>query len=165
MVQPGSASGGEDCRNADAGKGERRGSQSGWLIQSRGAQAGLSNSSAALLRFIDFTRGDSVLLGMNEPTEVSDVYISKSELARRMGVTTRTIETWMRQSKIPFAKIGRTVRFHWGDVQHRLASRQQAVVDQPLCALKPDSATPRLKELASVIRARRRKQCLSPTKP
>lgn len=43
-----------------------------------------------------------------------------------MDVTTRTIETWMRERKAPYEKIGKTVRFHWGDVRQHL-SRQSRV--------------------------------------
>jgi excisionase family DNA binding protein len=54
---------------------------------------------------------------MNEkngnPSQEEDRYISTIELARRTDVNTRTIGSWMRKNKIPFEKIGRTVRFHW----------------------------------------------------
>lgn len=58
--------------------------------------------------------------------ESLDEYISKTEMAKRMDVTTRTIETWMRERKAPYEKIGKTVRFHWGDVRQHL-SRQSRV--------------------------------------
>jgi excisionase family DNA binding protein len=36
--------------------------------------------------------------------------IKKDQLARRVGVTTRTLESWMRLGYVPFIKIGRSVR-------------------------------------------------------
>lgn len=83
-------------------------------------------------------------------------YISKVELARRMDVSTRTIEIWMRERKVPFEKIGRTVRFHWGDVRDYL-SRRSAMAVQPRDHLRPTEGTSdRLKELAASIRQRQR---------
>ncbi|SVD54422.1 uncharacterized protein METZ01_LOCUS407276, partial [marine metagenome] len=42
--------------------------------------------------------------------------IKKEQLARRVGVTTRTLESWMRLGYVPFIKIGRSVRFDPEDV-------------------------------------------------
>ena len=93
---------------------------------------------------------------MNESTARSnladDIYISKLEMARRMDVSTRTIEIWMRQNKVPFEKIGRTVRFHWGDVRTYL-SRRNHVAAQPQDQLRPsEGISARLQELARSIR-------------
>jgi excisionase family DNA binding protein len=88
--------------------------------------------------------------------EAVDEYISKTEMAKRMDVSTRTIETWMRERKVPFEKIGRTVRFHWGDVRNYL-SRQSRVAAQPRDHLRPTEGTStRLQELAASIRQRQR---------
>jgi excisionase family DNA binding protein len=85
-----------------------------------------------------------------------DIYISKLEMARRMDVSTRTIEVWMRQNKVPFEKIGRTVRFHWGDVRTYL-SRQNRIAAQPKAPLQPAEGTSsRLQELAAAIRNQHR---------
>jgi len=37
--------------------------------------------------------------------------ITKNQLAKRVGVTSRTIESWMRLGHVPYIKIGRSVRF------------------------------------------------------
>ena len=37
--------------------------------------------------------------------------ITKKELSARIGVTCRTLESWMRLGHIPYIKIGRSVRF------------------------------------------------------
>jgi excisionase family DNA binding protein len=91
---------------------------------------------------------------MNGASE--DGYISKSQLAERMKVSTRTIETWMRERKVPYEKIGRTVRFHWGDVRSHL-SRQSRVAVEPRDHLRAiDGISVRLRELAASIREQQR---------
>ena len=42
--------------------------------------------------------------------------INKNQLAERVGVTPRTIESWMRLGHVPYIKIGRSVRFDEADV-------------------------------------------------
>jgi excisionase family DNA binding protein len=38
--------------------------------------------------------------------------IGKAELARRYSVSRRTIQTWVAQRRIPFVRIGNTLRFN-----------------------------------------------------
>ena len=45
---------------------------------------------------------------------------TKIEIAAFCGVTVRTLEMWMRAGRIPFFKIGRTVRFKLEDVVDHL---------------------------------------------
>lgn len=97
---------------------------------------------------------------MNEAVKAFDAsdegYISKVEMARRMDVSTRTIEVWMREKKVPFEKIGRTVRFYWGDVRSYL-SRRNAIVAQPGTQLRPTEGThDRMRQLAAAIRRQQR---------
>ncbi len=49
--------------------------------------------------------------------------MSKAELAVYLGVTERTLELWMRQRKIPFIKLGRTVRFRVDSVQRYIEEK------------------------------------------
>ena len=97
---------------------------------------------------------------MNESIDsnswVDDAYISKLEMARRLDVSTRTIEIWMRQHKVPHEKIGRTVRFHWRDVRNHL-SRQRRVA-APADDQRPPTEDTRtqLRALAAAIRLRHR---------
>ena len=92
----------------------------------------------------------------DRPNEAADGYISKKKMARRMAVSTRTIEVWMREKKVPFEKIGRTVRFHWGDVRAYLARRNR-IAAPPEDQLRPAEGTrARLQELAAAIRRRHR---------
>ena len=49
--------------------------------------------------------------------------INKKQLARQIGVTPRTIESWMRLGHVPYMKIGRSVRFDQEDVLRSLKRR------------------------------------------
>jgi len=42
--------------------------------------------------------------------------LTKPDVAHYFGVTTRTLEIWMREGRIPFFRIGRSVRFRLEDV-------------------------------------------------
>jgi excisionase family DNA binding protein len=46
--------------------------------------------------------------------------ISKKELAERLGVSTRTIDSWISSGRIRYLKIGRAVRFSFDDVASHL---------------------------------------------
>jgi excisionase family DNA binding protein len=56
----------------------------------------------------------------------SERYLSKMEVAARLGMTARTIEHWMARGIIPYLKIGRgrraTVLFKWADIETHLKS-------------------------------------------
>lgn len=43
-------------------------------------------------------------------------YIGKRECARRLGLTERSVDTYMALKIIPYYKLGRTVRFKWSEV-------------------------------------------------
>lgn len=45
-----------------------------------------------------------------------DELLEKPETAERLKISTRTLDSWMRSGRIPFLKIGKTVRFRWPDV-------------------------------------------------
>jgi hypothetical protein len=53
-----------------------------------------------------------------------DCFISKTDVAVRLGKTPRTVEHWMRQGVIPYIKIGKgrraTVLFKWADIEAHL---------------------------------------------
>lgn len=54
-------------------------------------------------------------------------YINKAEVARRLGKEVRTIDNWMRQGKIPYFKIGRSVNFKWSDVDAFMQAKFRVV--------------------------------------
>ena len=49
-------------------------------------------------------------------------YESTQQLAQRMSVSPRTIQSWMRQKRIPFLKLGKCVRFDPAAVDAALAA-------------------------------------------
>lgn len=52
--------------------------------------------------------------------------ITKSELAKKLRVTARTIDNWTSQGIIERIKIGRVSRYDWAEVISQLKSKQQA---------------------------------------
>ena len=52
---------------------------------------------------------------------VTEPFINKEEVARRLGKTLRTVDNWMSRGLLPYYKIGRSVEFKWSDVEAHLA--------------------------------------------
>jgi excisionase family DNA binding protein len=50
----------------------------------------------------------------------TDRLLTKPEVAVRLRRSRRTVDVWMRQGKLPYLKVGRTVLFRWGDVLEKL---------------------------------------------
>jgi excisionase family DNA binding protein len=50
----------------------------------------------------------------------SDSLLTKKELAPHLRVGPRTVDEWMRKKRVPFLKIGKTVRFRLSDVLEKL---------------------------------------------
>ena len=50
----------------------------------------------------------------------SDDLLVKRELAKKIRRSPRTVNLWMRQGKLPYLKIGKTVLFRWRDVLEKL---------------------------------------------
>ena len=63
-------------------------------------------------------------LAERNPPRAGECFISKTEVATRLGMTARTIEHWMRRGIIPYLKIGKgrraTVLFKWADIESHL---------------------------------------------
>jgi excisionase family DNA binding protein len=51
----------------------------------------------------------------------ADQLDTKQDVARRLKCSTRTVDAYMAAGRIPFIKIGRTVRFRWSDVIEKLS--------------------------------------------
>jgi excisionase family DNA binding protein len=52
--------------------------------------------------------------------QASDGLLTKRELARRLRLSTRSVDAWMRTKHLPYLKCGKTVRFRWIDVVEKL---------------------------------------------
>ena len=54
------------------------------------------------------------------PDRASDGLLLKRELAVKIRRSVRTVDLWMRQGKLPYLKVGKTVLFRWPDVLEKL---------------------------------------------
>ena len=53
----------------------------------------------------------------------TDELKDKRQTAAGLQISTRTLDAWMRAGRVPFLKIGRTVRFRWTDVLATLETK------------------------------------------
>jgi len=56
-------------------------------------------------------------------TIASDVVLDKGQVADRLKISLRTLETWMAEGDIPFWRRKKLVRFYWPDVEAHLRRR------------------------------------------
>jgi excisionase family DNA binding protein len=54
--------------------------------------------------------------------EDSESLLTKRELAPRLRIAVRTLDDWMGKNRVPYIKVGKTVRFRWSDVVQKLAA-------------------------------------------
>lgn len=54
------------------------------------------------------------------PALAADPVLTKKELAGRLRIGARTVDTWMKRRRIPYIKIGKAVRFRWSEVERCL---------------------------------------------
>jgi excisionase family DNA binding protein len=47
-------------------------------------------------------------------TDTDDIVLTQKQLAERLQTSIRTIQNWKSQGRLPFTRIGNSVRFHWG---------------------------------------------------
>jgi excisionase family DNA binding protein len=52
----------------------------------------------------------------------SSILLTKRELAPKLKIAPRTLDLWMRKGRIPFLKVGKSVRFRWEDVLTKLTA-------------------------------------------
>jgi excisionase family DNA binding protein len=50
----------------------------------------------------------------------TDDLLVKREVAAKLKKSVRTVDAWMRAGRLPYFKLGRTVRFRWSDVLKKL---------------------------------------------
>jgi excisionase family DNA binding protein len=51
----------------------------------------------------------------------SDGLLNKRGLAAKLNISKRTVDAWMKKRRLPFIKVGKTVRFRWDDVLEKLS--------------------------------------------
>lgn len=58
-----------------------------------------------------------------EPTAAAtaEPYIGKRELARRLSIKFRTVDSWISRGWIPYYKVGKYVLFKWSEVDAQLS--------------------------------------------
>lgn len=56
-----------------------------------------------------------------EATLPQERFIGKTEVARRLNKTVRTVDNWMQRGILPYYKIGRSVEFKWSEIELHLA--------------------------------------------
>jgi excisionase family DNA binding protein len=50
----------------------------------------------------------------------TDDLLVKREVAAKLKRSVRTVDAWMREGKLPYIKVGKTVLFRWTDVLEKL---------------------------------------------
>ena len=56
---------------------------------------------------------------------LSEPFIGKREVARRLGKTVRTVDNWMRRGMLPYYKCNRVIAFRWSEVQTHMRENFQ----------------------------------------
>ena len=56
------------------------------------------------------------------PPMLPEGFIGKTEVARRLNKTVRTVDNWMKRRLLVHYKIGRSVCFKWSEVEAHLAA-------------------------------------------
>ena len=51
------------------------------------------------------------------PALAADPVLTKRELAARLRIGARTVDTWMKGRRLPYIKSGKAVRFRWSEVE------------------------------------------------
>lgn len=55
-------------------------------------------------------------------SDTERLYMTKSQTAAFLQVSTRTLDNWMRQRLVPYLRIGRTIRFRRSDLEGNLGT-------------------------------------------
>lgn len=56
----------------------------------------------------------------HEPANPESEYLTKIEVAQLFKLTTRCIDSWIALGRLPYYKIGRTIRFRRSDIREYL---------------------------------------------
>jgi excisionase family DNA binding protein len=72
------------------------------------------------MRVLKSARMDTNIDTQQVIDRATDGLLSKKEVAARLRISPRTLDQWMRKKRIPFLKIGKTVRFRFSAVMRKL---------------------------------------------
>jgi excisionase family DNA binding protein len=53
-------------------------------------------------------------------SQSADEILDKPKLAHRLNKSVRTIDAWMKNGRLPYCKVGRSVLFRWSAVLEKL---------------------------------------------
>jgi len=70
-------------------------------------------------------------------------FIDKAEAAQRLGIQQRTLDEWLHDGRVPFYRIGCSVRMCWSEVQAFLADTCRVNRRNPKRRLNPSTRTPK----------------------
>ncbi|MCE9543629.1 MAG: helix-turn-helix domain-containing protein [Verrucomicrobia bacterium] len=64
-----------------------------------------------------------------EPSASPAVLITRLDVAHLASVSPRTIDRWVKGRKIPYIKVGRTLRFRWAAVEAALVKFERHSIE------------------------------------
>lgn len=67
-------------------------------------------------------RAATDLQGHKIANSMFDPMLTKREVAARLRFSVRAVDNWMKRGLIPYMKIGRSVRFRWGEIERHLGA-------------------------------------------
>lgn len=56
-----------------------------------------------------------------QPVTPAEGFIDKREVARRLKKTVRCLDNWMRDGRVVYYRVGRSVLFKWSEIEAHLA--------------------------------------------
>jgi len=56
----------------------------------------------------------------SEAENRSEILLDRSQLSEKLGITPKTLSSWVKRGKIPFVKVGSVDRFDWLQVRSAL---------------------------------------------
>ena len=71
---------------------------------------------------------------------VSEGYLDKVGVAKRLGVKPKTVAEWANQGKLPAYRVGTYLRFKWAEVEEHLAATSRVGHGELECSRKDAKA-------------------------
>lgn len=61
---------------------------------------------------------------------IDEPFIDKAEVCRRLHMRARTVDTWMKNGRLVYYKMGKLVRFKWSEIEAHLAKTCRVVNEE-----------------------------------